>query len=112
METIIELTDNGNGIDDATLQSLAHKYGLDLATFENPLDLLFESGVSSTTAVSLTSGRGVGTAAVLAAAVKLKGTASIRRNAQRGLTLRLTFPRATSLYSTQTLNIRSGKERI
>lgn len=109
LDTVIELTDNGNGIDDKTLQALAKRYDFDIANFENPLDLLFESGVSSTTEVSLTSGRGVGTAAVRAAALRLKGKASLRRNPERGLTLRLTLPRETSLYSTHTLQIRNHK---
>ena len=60
---MIELSDNGNGIDDSALHALAKRYDYDLATFENPLDLLFEAGVSSATEVSLTSGRGVGSAA-------------------------------------------------
>jgi len=112
MVTIIELGDNGNGIDDKTLQALADKYGLDLTSYKNPLDLLFESGVSNTSAVSLTSGRGVGTSAVRAAAAKLKGTVSMRRNTHRGLILRLELPRDTSLYSTHTQSIRSGKELL
>jgi HPt (histidine-containing phosphotransfer) domain-containing protein/PAS domain-containing protein len=107
--TVIELSDNGNGIDDKSLLALAKRYDLDLAKFENPLDLLFESGVSSTTEVSLTSGRGVGTAAVRDAALRLKGKAMLRRNPERGLTLRLILPRETSLYSTHTIQIRGQK---
>jgi chemotaxis protein histidine kinase CheA len=107
--TVIELRDNGNGIDDSALHALAKRYDYDLANFENPLDLLFEAGVSSTTEVSLTSGRGVGAAAVRDAALRLKGKATLRRNAERGLTLRLILPRETSLYSTHTLQIRGHK---
>ncbi|MDQ3234916.1 MAG: ATP-binding protein, partial [Pseudobdellovibrionaceae bacterium] len=107
LTTVIELKDNGNGIDDQTLQGLAKKYGKDLGAYKNPLDLLFESGVSSTTTVSLTSGRGVGTAAVRAAFEGLNGTVTFHRNPGRGLTLRITLPRETSLYSTQTLQIRN-----
>lgn len=109
-ETVIELVDNGNGIDELTLQSLATKYGLELSSYENPLDILFESGISNATAVSLTSGRGVGASAVRAAAAKLQGMASFRRNPERGLTLRLILPRETSLYSTHTQYMRTIKD--
>lgn len=101
--TVVEISDNGNGVDDETLRKLAEKYELDLSAFANPLDILFESGVSNTVTLSLTSGRGVGTSAIRAVAEKLQGSATILRNPDRGLTIRVTLPRETSLYSSRAL---------
>ncbi len=111
LATVIEVTDNGNGIDERTLQALADKFQLNLAQYANPLDLLFESGVSNTTGVSLTSGRGVGASAILAAAVKLQGSAKYFRNPDRGLTVQLRIPRETSLYSSLTIGLRQGNAK-
>ncbi|MDQ3230862.1 MAG: ATP-binding protein [Pseudobdellovibrionaceae bacterium] len=108
-EIVLEYSDNGNGVDDKTLERLAEKYNMPLSSFSNPLEILFEAGVSNATGVSLTSGRGVGTAAIKAAAEKLRGTSTMRRNSDRGLTLQIRLPRETCLFSTHTIAAVRGR---
>ncbi|MBK7395707.1 MAG: Hpt domain-containing protein [Myxococcales bacterium] len=91
-DLLIEVADDGRGIDVARLVEKARLRGMPIP--EDPLELVFASGLSTATAVTEISGRGVGMEAVAEAARTLGGTARIRSVLGVGTTLLLSFPGA------------------
>ncbi|WP_333572956.1 chemotaxis protein CheA [Sphingomonas sp.] len=95
---LIELADDGSGIDPARIREVAVARGLleadaaaqlpDAAT----LRLIFAPGFSTAAAVTEVSGRGVGMDAVQAAVEKLRGTIAVDSVPGRGTRFRLRFP--------------------
>ncbi len=91
-DLLIEVEDDGRGIDVARLVEKAQQRGVPIPP--DPLDLVFASGLSTAAAVTEVSGRGVGMEAVAEAARELGGTARMRSVLGIGTTLLLSFPRA------------------
>ena len=92
------VTDDGCGIDLAQVKGAA--LGLEIATQEtldrmsdhDLLQLIFESGVSTSRIISSISGRGVGLAIVREALEKLGGHATVESGRGEGTCFRLSFP--------------------
>jgi two-component system, chemotaxis family, sensor kinase CheA len=93
---VIELTDDGAGIDRERVLARARERGLlgedNTATDAQVLDVLFEPGFSTATAVSDVSGRGVGLDVVRRNIHALRGTVAITSQLGQGTTVTIHLP--------------------
>ena len=109
---IVEVTDDGAGIDVAKVKQVAKNRNLvpadDLAglTDNQALDLIFLPGFSTATTVTELSGRGVGMDAVRTAVGRLGGQVDIRSAVGKGTTVRVTLP--FSVLVTQVMTVEAG----
>ncbi|HVB27663.1 MAG TPA: response regulator, partial [Mycobacteriales bacterium] len=110
---VLEVTDDGAGIDEAVVRSAAVAAGLlpadSTLTGASLLQLLFAPALSTATAVTETSGRGVGLDVVKIAAEDLGGAVEVRTVAGAGTTFALTLP--VTLGVLRCLIARVGGER-
>ena len=97
-QIVIEVTDDGRGIDRAKLTAKAVERGLvkssDAASMGEAdiNDLIFHPGLSTADQVTSISGRGVGMDVVKSVLEKLKGTVSIKTTPGKGTTFYLKVP--------------------
>jgi len=109
---IVEVTDDGAGIDVTKVKQIARDRNLaaavDLAvmTDEQALDLIFLPGFSTAKTVTELSGRGVGMDAVRTAVGRLGGQVEIRSAVGKGTTVRVTLP--FSVLVTQVMTVEAG----
>jgi two-component system, chemotaxis family, sensor kinase CheA len=90
---VVEVGDDGGGVDLDALRARFAERGLDLpTTLEDALTLLLAGGVSTRTDVTTISGRGVGLDAVREAVRRVRGTIEARSEAERGTTFRILCP--------------------
>jgi two-component system chemotaxis sensor kinase CheA len=111
-QVVIEVRDDGRGIDLVQIRSQAVEKGI-LAAEEvkrlsdsDALNLIFEPGFSTAAEVTEVSGRGVGMDVVRTVLDRLKGTVHISSSKGRGTTIQLRAP--LTLASIQTLLFRVG----
>ena len=93
-EVVIEVSDNGGGIDWSVLVDRARVAGLPTATRKDLEAALFVDGFSTKQEMSELSGRGVGLGAVRACCAAFGGATSITSQLGSGTTVRFGFPRA------------------
>jgi two-component system chemotaxis sensor kinase CheA len=111
-QVVIEVRDDGRGIDLTQLRALAVEKGIVKAedaqrlSDSEALNLIFEPGFSTAAKVTEVSGRGVGMDVVRTVLDRLKGTVHIASNKGRGTTIQLRAP--LTLASIQTLLFRVG----
>ena len=111
-QVVIEVRDDGRGIDPAHVRQQAVKQGIvkveEAARLsdQEALNLIFESGFSTAAEVTEVSGRGVGMDVVRSVLDKLKGTVHISTQKSRGTTFQLRAP--LTLASIQALLFRVG----
>jgi two-component system, chemotaxis family, sensor kinase CheA len=111
-QVVIEVRDDGRGIDPVELRASALKKGIitpaeaKRLTDQETLNLIFESGFSTASAVTEVSGRGIGMDVVRTVLDRLKGTVQISSQKGRGTTIQLRAP--LTLASIQTLLFRVG----
>jgi two-component system chemotaxis sensor kinase CheA len=109
---IVEVADDGAGIDVAKVKQAARDRGLiaadDLAamTDEQALDLVFLPGFSTAKTVTELSGRGVGMDAVRTAVGRLGGHVEVRSTLGNGTSVRVTLP--FSVLVTQVMTVEAG----
>lgn len=96
---VIEVTDDGRGIDWDALARQAEMRGVRASTAEERMEALFADGISSRAEVTEVSGRGVGLAAVRMAVRALGGTIGVESVRGTGTTFRLRIPRSASTLS-------------
>jgi two-component system chemotaxis sensor kinase CheA len=95
---VIEISDDGKGIDPAVIKKKAHEKGiidearLERISDQEAVNLVFAAGFSTAEAVSDLSGRGVGMDVVRNAIDKVGGTVELKSQVGRGTTLRLSLP--------------------
>lgn len=93
---VIDVTDDGRGIDLERLRAKAEANGLIESgahlSEQETLDLVFEPGLTTRDDVSTTSGRGVGMDVVRANLQALGGVVDVRSTAGRGTSVQLTLP--------------------
>jgi two-component system, chemotaxis family, sensor kinase CheA len=95
---VVEVIDDGRGIDPATVRRRARERNLmaldELAALrdEQVLDLIFSTGFSTAIEVSEISGRGVGMDVVRATAAQMGGHVSVSSHVGVGTTVRLDLP--------------------
>jgi two-component system, chemotaxis family, sensor kinase CheA len=92
-EIVIEIRDDGRGIDWAAVRERCEEQGIPSATPEALTAALFRDGLSTAHVVSDLSGRGVGMAVLLAATRELGGRIEIESEHGRGTTVRIVLPR-------------------
>jgi len=111
-QVVIEVRDDGRGMDTTKLRALAVGKAIlsqDEAarlSEQEVLNLIFEPGFSTASAVTEVSGRGVGMDVVRSAMGKLKGTVQVSTQLGKGTTIQLRAP--LTLASIQTLLFRVG----
>ena len=111
-QVVIEVRDDGRGIDPAHLRTQAVEKGTlkpeeaKRLTDQETLNLIFESGFSTASEVTEVSGRGIGMDVVRTVLDRLKGTVHVSSKKGRGTTIQLRAP--LTLASIQTLLFRVG----
>ncbi len=97
-QLIVEIRDDGSGIDPEKVKARALKQGLasaeEVAHFSEAeiLDLVFRPGFSTAEEITEVSGRGVGLDVVRSVLHRLKGTVEIQTRVGQGTTFRLKLP--------------------
>jgi two-component system chemotaxis sensor kinase CheA len=111
-QVVIEVRDDGRGIDRARLRSLAAEKGLlksedaQRLSDQDALNLVFEPGLSTASEITEVSGRGIGMDVVRTVLDRLKGTVQVFSKKGQGSTFQLRAP--LTLASIQTLLFRVG----
>lgn len=111
---VIEIIDDGKGIDPAVIKRKAYEKGLiDEAALERisdqeAINLIFAAGLSTAAVVSDLSGRGVGMDVVRTAVEKINGTVLIDSQLGKGTTIRISLP--LSMAVTQVMVIESDRQ--
>jgi len=111
-QVVIEVRDDGRGIDPAQLRARAVEKKIlkpeeaKRLTDQETLNLIFESGFSTASEVTEVSGRGIGMDVVRTVLDRLKGTVQVSSQLGRGTTIQLRAP--LTLASIQTLLFRVG----
>jgi len=91
-ELIVEIQDDGGGIDWHAVARRAAALGLPATTQNDLSDALLAGGLSTTLEVSETSGRGVGMSALRAICIELGGRVELTSEHGRGTTVRCVVP--------------------
>ena len=108
---VIEITDDGKGIDPAIIKRKAYEKGLiDEAALERiddreAVNLIFAAGLSTAEVISDLSGRGVGMDVVRSAVEKINGTVVIESELGKGTKIRISLP--LSMAVTQVMIVES-----
>ena len=108
--------DDGGGIDVAAIRRVAVKRGAIAAeaaeslALKDAIDLLLQGGVSTTSAVTGISGRGIGLDMVRDAVARLKGAISVETAPGQGTTVRISVP--TSLSAVTALLVESAGQGV
>jgi len=111
---VIEVQDDGRGIDPAKVRASAEEHGLitpeDVLSDKEVLDLVFSAGLSTREEVSETSGRGVGMDVVRSNMAELGGMVDLSSTLGHGTTVTLTLP--ITLAIIQALIVSVGRDRF
>lgn len=97
-QLIVEVSDDGRGIDGGTLKARALKADLihakqaEAMSQQEVLDLMFRPGFSTADEVTEISGRGVGLDVVRTVLLRLKGSVEVETHLGQGTTFRLKLP--------------------
>jgi two-component system chemotaxis sensor kinase CheA len=89
---VVEVTDDGQGIDWSSVANRARSVGLPAATKDELQRALFCDGISTAASVSDISGRGVGMGTLLQGVQSLGGDMAVLSESGKGTRLRMTFP--------------------
>ena len=96
-EVLVEVADDGAGIDPVALRAAAKARGIELADGDDPFEVLFASGFSTKASADLSSGRGVGLSAVRDAVRRQGGRIEVHSEQGRGTAFRLWLPLSVSI---------------
>lgn len=109
-QVVLEVSDDGAGIDTAKLKAIGVQRGLvDASVAETDsrvLELVFVHGISTSAATGDVAGRGVGGNVVRRAIDRLNGSIEIQTTPGMGTTFRISLPLSMSI--TQAVLVRSG----
>jgi chemotaxis protein histidine kinase CheA len=97
---VVEIEDDGRGVDWDKIQARGRSLGLPCETHDDLVALMLRDGVSTRDQASSTSGRGVGMAAVREACAMLGGQVLVRSEKGRGSVIRFSFPRSVMVDQT------------
>jgi two-component system chemotaxis sensor kinase CheA len=104
------LTDDGRGIDPEQVHDAARRARIAAAPDEDPLALVFRSGLSTSFVITDVSGHGLGLAIVKDEISKLGGSVELESVPGQGTTIRLLAPTTVSTF--RGLLVRSGGQRF
>lgn len=109
---MVEVSDDGSGIDVAALRAAAARHGIELGDDDRAVAgvLLGMQGVSSRSEATATSGRGVGLDIVRTSVTRLGGVVSVSWSAGRGTTFTIDLP--VSLASQRSLVVQVGSHPV
>jgi two-component system chemotaxis sensor kinase CheA len=96
-EVVIQVSDDGAGIDREHLIEVAVARGIDLASLDDPYSLLFLPGFSTRTQANVSAGRGVGLSAVQEAVRRRGGRIDVSSQRGRGTSFCLRLPLSVSI---------------
>lgn len=99
-DIVVELSDDGRGIDWQAVRARAEAMGLPHTTDADLVDALFAPGLSTSTQITDTSGRGVGLSAVREACLALGGSIQTKSEPGRGTVFQFRFPLAVAKETT------------
>jgi two-component system, chemotaxis family, sensor kinase CheA len=108
---VIEVTDDGRGIDPGRIRRVAAERGLatadavDALSDDAAIELIFAPGFSTASEVSDVSGRGVGMDAVRSAIERLGGRVGVESRVGHGTTVRFTLPFSVILTRVMTVEV-------
>ncbi len=94
-EFVLQIQDNGAGIDWEKIAMKAKERGLPTGSHRELVDALFHDGLSTNDEVSTLSGRGVGMSAVRAHVLTMGGGVDVLSKLGNGTIVQLTFPLAS-----------------
>lgn len=92
-DLIVEVADDGRGIDWERVRERAAGRGLPTTTQDELVEAIFADGISTRDVASEVSGRGIGMGAVREACCALGGTVELRSVVGKGTSIRFVFPR-------------------
>lgn len=111
---VVEVEDDGRGIDPSAIRRAARERGvasadeIDRMSDAQAVELIFAPGFSTAAEVTDLSGRGVGMDAVRSAVERLGGQVGVRSERGRGTTIRLSLP--LTVVMTRVMAVRVGSE--
>ncbi|MES1204604.1 MAG: sensor histidine kinase, partial [Pseudomonadota bacterium] len=91
-DLILEVEDDGAGIDWSAVRTIAARHGLPHATEEDLVRAIFSPDITTRTVATSISGRGIGLAAVRKQVDKLGGRVEVRSHRAAGTCFKFTFP--------------------
>ena len=112
-QTVIEILDDGRGLDIQRIKATAIKRGLhtkaelDLMTTDKIQSLIFASGFSTRTRVTELSGRGVGLDIVRTNVERIKGSVDVESAPDRGCTFRIVLSHAIGSSQVMIVDVRN-----
>jgi two-component system, chemotaxis family, sensor kinase CheA len=89
---VVEISDDGHGIDWSRLATKAEQANLPHQTRDDLIHALFSAGISTAEAVTQVSGRGIGMSALLASCTAIGGRVEVESEPGRGARFRFSFP--------------------
>ncbi|WP_169542114.1 hybrid sensor histidine kinase/response regulator [Solirubrobacter soli] len=104
------LTDDGRGIDSDRVHDAARRARIAVAPDEDPLALVFRSGLSTSFVITDVSGHGLGLAIVKDQVGKLGGSVELESTRGQGTTIRLLAPATIATF--RGLLVRAGGQRF
>jgi two-component system chemotaxis sensor kinase CheA len=110
-KVIVEVTDDGRGIDARKIRQRAARLGLASETAlaemtdQAVIELIFSPGFSTAASVTSVSGRGVGMDAVRTAVMRLGGRVTVTSQAGAGTSVRIILPFAVMLLRVMTVDV-------
>jgi two-component system chemotaxis sensor kinase CheA len=113
---ILEVTDDGTGIDSARIRKKAVERGIlrgeqvESLSERDAVNLIFLPGFSTADQVTVLSGRGVGTDVVKSAIERIGGVVEVETTPGKGTTFRMRIPLTLAII--QALIVVAGKERL
>ncbi len=107
-EVLIEVEDDGRGIDRRAITESARRRGLEVAADETLATLLFRPGISTRRDADLSAGRGIGLSAVKESAERHGGRVEVSSRPGQGSQFRLRLPLSVSI--TRALLLRADGE--
>lgn len=96
-EVLIDVIDDGKGIDRSMLATRAAEQGLSYGTQDDLLDLLFLPGFSTSSVVDLGAGRGIGLSAAAEAVKRAGGRITVASEPGRGARFTIHLPLSVSI---------------
>ncbi len=109
---VVSIRDNGRGIQWERIREIAKRNGLPCELDSDLAEALFHVGVSTSQAVSETSGRGVGMAAVRERVQKLNGKIEVHSRQGEGTEFRFLFPIESMANEMRSLLTKYGIENL
>jgi len=104
---IVEIEDDGRGIDWEAVRTRAHSRGLPATTPEDLQSALFSDGLSTAAQISDISGRGIGMGALREQTRALGGEISVHSRVGAGTLIRMSFPADAAFHHTSKIRIAS-----